>query len=479
MSIKAKHPFRLEVLDRLISPKQLNQMMQRVKPRSWLSLVTMGGLVSATLIWSVFGRIPLIITGQGVLIKPRQVVQFQASSAGQLISLNIKPGDSVKKGDVIGIIDQSSLQQQLQQAEAKLAELQSQNQTTNELQQLLNQELASLQQQQQDLEMILQRERESLQLSQKNQQAIAEKRISLETQKEQFNQLLITLQEQIDSRQHLYEQQIISYDMLIRSQQDYFNAQSQLANIDIQLKELDIQEAQAQQDYLERLNTIDTTETKLQSLAAQETNQREQTLKQSIDHTNQIQNLQRQIAQLTSQLADQGQIISQYDGHVLDVSIVPGQVVSAGDRLGMINVEDVQAELISYIYFIDQDGRQIQPGMSVQITPSFDKREQYGEIIGTVTEVSSFPISPEDIAATIGNPDIARTLTSDGKALIQVLAQLEEDPTTESNYRWSSSEDPPLQVSSGTTTSVRVRVGEQAPIRYVLPILRRWTGIGG
>jgi HlyD family secretion protein len=480
MQLKAKHLFRQEALDRLSSPEDLDHLVRVVKPRSWLSLFAASLLITATGVWGVFGQIPLTVTGQAILMKPRQVVPFQAASTGRLVTLTIQPGDNVKPGEVIGIIDQSALQQQLQQAQTKLMELQSQSQVTSGLQQqLLNEEIESLRQQQQTLLQNIQRERESLNLGQRTQEAIAAKRANLEAQKQQTNTLLEMLQERVDSRRELLEQQVISRDTLVQSQQDYFNAQSQLAQIEAQLRELDIQETTRQQDDLQRLNSISDIEASLKTLEAQATKLREQTVRQAIDRTNQIQELQRQIAQLQLQLANEGRIISQYQGQVLEVSIIPGQLVNPGDRLGTINVEDTNTELVGFVYFNNQDGKQIQPGMAVQVTPSFTKREQYGGIVGTVTTVSSFPVTPKDIATTVGNEDVATRLTNNGEALIQVTAQLEEDPTTESGYHWSSSNGPSAKISSGTTASVQVRVGQQAPISYILPILRAWTGING
>ena len=60
---------------------------------------------------------------------------------------------------------------------------------------------------------------------------------------------------------------------------------------------------------------------------------------------------------------------------------------------------------------------------------------------------------------------------------MQVYGDLELDSTTPSGYKWSSSKGPHLKISSGTTTVVRVKVEERAPITFVLPILRSTSGI--
>jgi HlyD family secretion protein len=139
--------FRKESLERLSSPERLDQLMQVVSPKSWLPLIALGSLVGSAVIWSIYGRIPIIIEGRGVLIYPSKVVPLQSKSSGQLLALNVKVGDVVKKGQVLATIDQIELRKQLQQQRTKLAELESQDKAAGSLQQLrLEQDKRSLQQ---------------------------------------------------------------------------------------------------------------------------------------------------------------------------------------------------------------------------------------------------------------------------------------------------------------------------------------------
>ncbi|MEG4321863.1 MULTISPECIES: biotin/lipoyl-binding protein [unclassified Microcoleus] len=181
MQVKQNKLFTTEAIDRLSSPERLDQMMQVVSPRSWLRLTAIGCLVAAAGVWSAIGRIGLTVSGQGVLLVPRRVVQFQAASSGQLIKLNIKPGDVVKRGQEIGRIDKLDLKQQLEQEQAKLAELQGQKQDTNKLQkQQIALELKILEQQQKDLQESLNRESVAPLLHQQTLAALEQKRQSLE-----------------------------------------------------------------------------------------------------------------------------------------------------------------------------------------------------------------------------------------------------------------------------------------------------------
>lgn len=72
--------FRKEALERLSSPEQLDQLMQIVNPRSWLPLITLGGLLSMGLLWSIFGKIPVTTTGHALLV-------YKEGNSGQLIGV--------------------------------------------------------------------------------------------------------------------------------------------------------------------------------------------------------------------------------------------------------------------------------------------------------------------------------------------------------------------------------------------------------
>ncbi len=130
------------------------------------------------------------------------------------------------------------------------------------------------------------------------------------------------------------------------------------------------------------------------------------------------------------------------------------------------------APLANVAYFTIGDGKRIEEGMRVMVTPDTVKREEFGSIFATVTSVSSFPITTESAAQLIGNRELAASLISQtGK--MQVVAQLETDKTSFSGYKWTSANGSPRQqLSSGTTTSVRVILREQAPISIVFPMLQ-------
>ena len=68
--------FRQEALERASSPEELDQIMQVVNPQKWLPVVAVGSLVMAGLFWSILGRIPITVTGTGIIVYPSTVTSF-------------------------------------------------------------------------------------------------------------------------------------------------------------------------------------------------------------------------------------------------------------------------------------------------------------------------------------------------------------------------------------------------------------------
>ena len=72
--------------------------------------------------------------------------------------------------------------------------------------------------------------------------------------------------------------------------------------------------------------------------------------------------------------------------------------------------EESSSQLVFLAYFTIGDGKRIQPGMNIMITPDTVKREQFGGILGSVTSVSSFPVTNQSAADLLGNAELAEAL---------------------------------------------------------------------
>ena len=470
--------FRKEALEHSSSPERLDRLMQVVTPKKWLPLVALGTLVVAGITWSVVSRIPITVTGKGVLVYPSKVVGFQSPTSGQLLAMNVRVGDFVKKGEVLATINQAELQKQLQQQRVKLTELEAQNQNANSLQSSRSElETKAIQQQRQNLQQRLQ-EAQSLTpiIRDKNIGAVKLQRQNLQQRLQEAKTLAPTLKERLERRKKLKTEGAISEDTVLEAQQSSLDSIKKIADLEDQLKQLDINQVQAEKSYRDNLSQIADFKTQLKELDSKEKSQAEQNFQSLINRQNQIQEVKRNIAQLELQLKNNSQIISDYTGRVLELTVTPGQILSPGTRIGSIQAQKPSAKLVAVTFFPVSDGKKIQKGMKLQITPTTVKRERFGGIVGTVTNISAFPVTKEGASSLVGNSEVVESLISSGPQ-IQVFAELQPDTSTKSGYQWSSSKGPQLAMSPGTTTSVHVTVEEQAPITFVFPILRTWSGI--
>lgn len=481
--------FRKEALEQTASPERLDQLVQIVSPKRWLSLTALGALVAIGSAWSIFGQIPITVTGRGVLVYPSKVVTAQAPSSGRLLALNVQPGDSVKKGEVLATIDQSELQNQLQLARNKLVQLRQQDEAASMVQgQRDNLDQSTTAQQRQALQQNLQIVQSLTPvLREKGLDSIQRERQALQQRLQTLRGLLPTYQQRWQARQEAHEQGALSKDNVLQAQQEYVSAQAQLNEVEAQLKQLDVKEATAQREYLSNLNQINELQTQISALDSRAATQVEQNLAAITNRKKEIQETERTIAQLELQLQRNSQIVSDYDGQVVEIAVQPGQRIEPGMGIGTIAAQSNTDELVGIVFLPVSEGKKIQKDMTVQVTPTTVKREEYGGIVGKVTQISEFPVTQQGAASLVGNPDILPEVLSEG-AYLAVYTDLETLPSQSSTanstqvdskqkYRWSSSKGPDQAITAGTTTSARITVEEKTPISYVIPILKSWAGL--
>ena len=534
--LKNRQIFRDESLERLSSPEALDRLMKVVSPKSLLPIAALSLIAVVGGTWSILGRIPVTVEGQGIIIYPSNILPLQLKNAGQISTLTIKPNDIIKKGQIIGSIDQTELHKQLQQQQTKLKELIVQNQASKALQvKGIEQEKLTLSQQRQTTTLRIQelqklapllknksqqsihQQRQQIQakiaglqnlapiLKEKSRAAFEQQRLSIKQQILTATSQLPILQTRSSKLKQLYAQGVITQELSLRADQEYQKKQEEITQFNAQLREVEVKENDNEERYINNQNEIAKNQADLQRLSLEDTNiqeaylrnqseiaklqidlkdissreanQSKQNFLDSTTRNNQVAELQREIARLETQIGSSSQIVSQQSGRILEVTQRPGEVVAAGGRLATIEVQAPTQKLVGITYFSVAEGKKVQPGMSIQVTPQTVKRERFGGVVGVVTEVSRFPITSATVAHEIGNPELADVLARKRDGFIKVTARLTLDPKTPSGYQWSSSTGPSSKITSGTTTNVRVKVEERAPITFVLPILRSASGL--
>jgi HlyD family secretion protein len=467
-----------ESLDYIASPEQLDQLMQVVKPQDWVPAMTIGGLTAIALVWSVVGRLPITVSGQGVLLSQQRVVELQSPITGQLEVLNVKDGQTVKKGEILAAIEPLELAEQLKQLQVKRQQLLGQASNTEVIQQQRTQvergaiaaTRASLLQRLQDSQSL------SPTLRQQGLSTIQQQRQSIQQRLQDAQALLPTLKDRWERREILAREGALEQDSLVIAEREYRQERQNVEELQAQLRQLDVNMTETQMRFTQSQNAIGDMQAQLEELETRSQRLEQENVQASNTRKNEIAEVDRAIAQLKQQMVERSLIKSPQDGVILDMSGVLGQVVSSGTRLGTLQTQGAEPTVLTGVTYFDvKDGKQIKPGMKVQITPDTVKRERFGGIVGTVKSVSPYPVESSSAASKIGNSELADTLT--GKSVkVEVVVSLQPEAANVSGYQWSSSKGPDSKLTSGTTSSVRVTVEQRAPITFMLPFLREWSG---
>ncbi len=180
---------------------------------------------------------------------------------------------------------------------------------------------------------------------------------------------------------------------------------------------------------------------------------------------------EKQVKQLREELVYKSQIISQIDGRILEMHMGKGSIIQPGELLVTMERYDDTVKLEAVIYVPAEQGRIIQPGMEVQISPAIVKKEEYGFMLGRVISVSEYPATTHGMMQTLGNENLVSMLAGQGPCLMVRIGLIPSDDT-ESGYRWSSPGGPPMSIHSGTIIQSEVITGRERPVSRVIPYFK-------
>jgi hypothetical protein len=138
--------------------------------------------------------------------------------------------------------------------------------------------------------------------------------------------------------------------------------------------------------------------------------------------------------------------------------------MTAVGRGALVRLDASSNQLVSLTFFDALEAGDIQPGMSVMIVPDTADSEQ-GSLWGRVTSVSGSAITTLEEARQAVNSDLPQM------GRVEVLAELERDPSSANGYKWSSPKGASLHLTAGTPTTARITLDEKAPIAFVFPFL--------
>jgi len=101
--------FRRRALNALNTPERLEDPMKLLRPSLWALIMGLTGFSLSILIWSIFGRIPVRINGQGVLIRSDSIQRIQSGTVGRIKSIGVRVGQCVSRGTALIRIESTQL----------------------------------------------------------------------------------------------------------------------------------------------------------------------------------------------------------------------------------------------------------------------------------------------------------------------------------------------------------------------------------
>ena len=413
--MKSSHegPFRERALARLSTSERLDRTLTVSAPKEWLVLVFLGAMTAAIAGWAALGEVSVFVQAPGILLgRGGVIVDAVATGEGALSSVLPRVGDQVESGALIAVIVDSEAVELHRTAVA-----------------LVEENARAL---------------EALRAAREAEDAVrgenvARQRRRYEAMEESARQALAIAGEFVEANRRFVAEGLVTRIDLERSQGTFDAAQRELFAI---LRELDDLEYDEMRRRNEQEAEIAEKEASLQAAA-------------------------RAVSELEARLATH-EILAPVSGRVAEVKAGAGAVLGAGAPV--LSIQPASEKLEALIYVPPADGKRIEAGMDVLVSPLGTRREEHGSIRGRITEIAAFPASLDGMVAALQSAELADAFSADGPPYAG-RATLQTDPLTASGVAWTSPRGAGLPVSPGTLVDVEIKIESRAPITLMAPRL--------
>jgi len=414
----AKDLFRKKALQKLVSPEQLDQLMVITTPTGWVAILAAALITGVAVLWGIHGNVPTRVYGEGILMKSGGLHSIVTETSGRVIAIDIEPGKNIASGTIIAKIGHHDLVKKIQIGESELETLLKDNNMVSRI----RAEKARL------------KHKEAEQEIQFNQ-----------TQIEKSGTILSHLRRGHTHLKELEQKGLINLQKIFASEKEI-----------VQL-EMDIRLCR------DRIMVLEDEKIFINNSLVRET----------LFEKEKFEMIQDNIKILKDELETGSRVLSRHSGKITTVLVETGDVVNKGDTVAILEASGLPGKDLEALIFVPAlKGKKIKKGMTAHISPSTVRQEEYGFIHGSVTGVSEFPISLEQMQHLIKNESLAKEFFKSG-APIQVNIDLETDINTPSGFSWSSIKGPPVHIISGTMCTSKITVKNQAPITLVIPMIKK------
>lgn len=164
-----------------------------------------------------------------------------------------------------------------------------------------------------------------------------------------------------------------------------------------------------------------------------------------------------------------GTITSPRDATVSTIYVAPDSKIRAGDPA--LAITDLTVPDVVFTLLPAQLVSSVVADLPVEMDVSGAPASTYGYLKGRVLEVSSTPLTTEQVAQTLNlQPEVVEGALGSEPGLLAVIG-LDPNPDNPSAYDWTVGEGPPFHLVQGTSMTVKVIENREKPISMLFPSL--------
>lgn len=399
-----------------VSQDPIDEAMAVTTTAGWFQLAAVAIALIVALVWSALVEVPIKVKGRGILMGTAGVAEISMGTRGRILRMDLRPGDVVTKGGVVAEIEQPDQAMQLTVRQVQLREAIFREQA-----------------------LIAFRERSTAAQSAVAVARIqaARQRVSLLADREH------ALRERDTVLTELLRKGLTQKEMVLRNQADLTGVIDQSASAQSEVvavqNDLNLQQVQSEKELL----------------AARQD----------------IARIGSEVEETARLLAQNREVRSPYSGRVIEVKHGNGDFVEPGSAILALDLESPPGQLRGTIFIPPENGKEIRPGMRVEIAPSGVKSNEYGFIVARVISSSDSPATSAGMQRALHNDQLVKQLSAQG-APFQVDIAL-ETAGTRSGFRWTSSNGPAAQIDSGTPCEASIVTRDSRLLGLLIPPLAR------
>ena len=411
-----------ESTQQVTSPENLDQVMVVTSARRWILLATAAFLLASAIAYGFLGRIPNLVSGQGMLLHGGDIVSIQNNVQGIVTEIHVRAGESVEKDQLVLTVHRPDLEDHVAeiQLQLDLANMENTTLLAVENQQLERQEKAHASQAASYQEMVT--------LTARN---------------------LENDETKLAHERELFEKKLVSEDDIFASESKVSATRGALIGQKQKIADLD-------------RNLFD-----LKNQIASKQAEREVNIKK----------LELSLEQAHSHLDHGSRVHTPFSGRLLEVDVLPGQQVSPASTLFKLERSPMEGSPLIGSFFVSADhATNLVPGLRTQVFPAGVDSDIHGYLIAEVVRVSDFPVSKQRVLNAVGDETVAAEVTHGLGVPYLVDLRFLQDRSTTSGYRWSSRKGPPVLMQPGTLCKAKYEVDSRRPISLLLSWVRDLLG---